>query len=100
LVASLGVVAICLGQGAMFPNVREKDPDALSTTPAGLVATFLGAAYITIIARYLFTFLDAYYRGGFFDPLPMFGMLVVAIAAVGLYWAIAVRVIEKKEFPG
>lgn len=98
LVAVLGVVTICLGQGAMYPDFRDTDPDALSTSPAGLAATAIAAVYVTIIGRYLYDFLAAYFIESRIDPLPMFGTLIVALVGIGIYWWVAMHVIDEKEY--
>jgi ABC-2 type transport system permease protein len=97
--ASATVVAVALGQGAVSPNFRERSPDALTTSPAGLAATAVGLAYLLVLGRYIHRFSTAYLSAGRLDVASVFGVLVVSIAVVGIYWIVAPRAMERAEIP-
>ena len=54
LPVSFLIVLVTLGIGAIKPNFWEKNPEKLSTTPGGLLATFVCLAYISLCAGLLF----------------------------------------------
>lgn len=94
---TISVVAITLGQGTMFPNFREPDPDMLTTSPAGLGATGLGLLFVWVMTRYVHQFTLNFLENGRVDTLAMFGMLVVSLAVTGAYWALSVRAADRIE---
>ena len=94
---TVSVVAITLGQGTMFPDFHQPDPDMLTTSPAGLAATALGLLFVWVMTRYVHQFTLTFLESGQVDTLAMFGMLVVALAVTGAYWALSVRAAEKTE---
>jgi ABC-2 type transport system permease protein len=97
--ASVTIVAVTLGQGSMYPRFDESDPDALSTTPAGLTATIICLGYVWILARYMHAYALAYITKNAFSVMPFFGVLIVTIAIVGAYAFIAPRAMDELEFP-
>lgn len=97
--ASVTIVAVTLGQGSMYPRFDESDPDALSTTPAGLIATAICLGYVWILARYMHAYALAYTTREAFSVMPFFGVLIVTLAIVGAYAFIAPRAMDALEFP-
>jgi len=93
----LAVTAIALGQGALKPNFRDDDPDTLSTSPSGLLATAIGLAYLFIVARYVYEFSLAMSTGGLFDVTAGFGISVVTLAVVITYWMLGHRSVDRLE---
>jgi ABC-2 type transport system permease protein len=93
------VVMVTLGQGTMYPSFEDRDPDSLSTTPAGLTATVICLGYIWILARYVHAYTLAYDIKGAVSVMPFFGVLIVTIAVVGAYAVIAPRKMDALEFP-
>ena len=51
---SLALTMITLGIGAIKPNFWEKNPEKLSTSPGGLLATTLCLVYIGLVSLFLF----------------------------------------------
>ncbi len=100
LSAAVALTAVTLGQGSIFPNFRDRDPDTLSTSPAGLAAAAIGLAYIWIIAGYVRRFTLVYLLAGQIDRLSIFGILIVSWGVIILYWIAAPRAMDKIEFPG
>jgi len=100
LCMSVGTVAIALGQGTMFPDLREDDPDVLSTSPAGLATTGIGLAYVFVISRYVHAFASYAIAGGTDGKglLDGFGILIVTVGVVALYWVLAPRSMASREF--
>lgn len=95
--AAVTLTAITLGQGAIWPNFRDHDPDSLSTSPAGLMTTAIGLVYIAVISRYVYVFASGFYFDERIDLLAVFGLLTVSVGLVGLYWYLAPRAMEKLE---
>lgn len=54
LAASLGITSINLGVGTLLPNFSEKNPEKLSTSFGGILATFISLFYILIASLILF----------------------------------------------
>ena len=50
---ALTITTVTLGIGALKPNFWEKNPEKLSTSPGGILATFLCLTYITLIGSFL-----------------------------------------------
>ncbi len=98
--AAVSLTAVTLGQGSIFPNFRDRDPDTLSTSPAGLAAAAIGLAYIWIVAGYVRRFTLAYLLVGQIDTLSIFGILIVSWAVITIYWIAAPRAMDRIEFPG
>lgn len=99
LCASVTVTAIALGQGSIYPDFAQDDPDVLTTSPAGLVATGLGIMYLFIVGRYVYRFADTLLSAGQVDPLAGSGVLIVTMTILTAYWIIAPRSMEAREIP-
>ena len=99
LCAVVPMIAIALVLGTIFPNFRDRDPDSLSTSPAGLLTAASGLIVIAVLAEYLKRFAVAYLATGTIDIVGAFGMLIVAAAIAGIGWAVAPRYMDQAEFP-
>ncbi|MDD5251046.1 MAG: hypothetical protein PHT12_00255 [Patescibacteria group bacterium] len=91
------MVVVTLGQGCLYPDFRDRDPDELSTSPAGLAATAIGVGYVWVVTRYVRMMTLAYLMDGRFDAVALFGLLVVTVGIVAAYWVIASRALEHAE---
>ena len=92
-VAAVTVTAVSLGQGAIFPDRQRREPDEMSTSPAGLSAIVVSACYLWVTARYVQEFSYALLNSRRLDPSAVIGILVLSLAIVGGYWAWAVRAV-------
>lgn len=99
LCVSVTVTAIALGQGSIYPDFSQSDPDVLTTSPAGLVATGLGIVYLFIVGRYVYRFADTLLSAGHVDLRAGFGVLIVTMTILTAYWIIAPRSMEAHEIP-
>jgi len=72
---SLTITAITLGIGAIKPNFWEKNPEKLSTSPGGIMATVLCLGYIGIVSLFLFT----QKRGGISSPLIYLAVWLISL---------------------
>lgn len=97
LCATVGIIAVTLGQGSIYPNFHERDPDMLSTSPAGLAATAMCFIFLWVVARYVREFTYTYLASGMVDLIPAFGVLIVSFTLIGLYWILAPRAMDKME---
>ncbi len=93
----VSLTILCLGQGAIRPNFRDDNPDTLSTSPSGLLATILGLGYLFIVTRYVYMFSLAMFTKGVFDVTAGFGILVVTLAMVIAYWLLGHRSVDRLE---
>ncbi|MEA3248752.1 MAG: hypothetical protein U9Q03_00140 [Patescibacteria group bacterium] len=93
----LAVTVLALGQGAMRPNFRDQNPDTLSTSPSGLLATTIGLAYLFVVARYVYMFSLMLFTEAKFDVLAGFGILVVTLALASIYWLLGHRAVDRLE---
>lgn len=93
----LTLTVLALGQGAMKPNFRDQNPDTLSTSPSGLLATGIGLAYLFVMARYVYMFSLAMFTEGLFDAISGFGILVVTLALIITYWLLGHRAVDRLE---
>ena len=91
------ITMIALGQGVIFPRFKTCEPDSFSTSLGGMMTTFLSLGYLWIIGRYIHQILGSYFISGYIDILGMFGILIVSLALVSMYWIIALLVIQKHE---
>lgn len=91
------LVAVCLGQGFLFPNFREANPDRLATSPAGLMTVGVGLAYLWVASRYVRQFVLTWLEQRQADHNVIFGLLIVTIAVIALYWVLAPRRLERLE---
>jgi len=94
---SIGIVAIALGQGSMYADPREDDPDVLSTSPAGLATTGLGMLYLLVVGRYVHAYTVRFLATGGGGLLDGFGILIVTFCVVAVYWILAPRSMETRE---
>ena len=78
-------------------NYRDPDPDSLSTSPSGLLATAIGLIYLFIVGRYVYMFSLAILTDGVFDVTSGFGVMVVTLAMVISYWLLGHRSVERLE---
>ncbi|MEY4745287.1 MAG: hypothetical protein RL272_1232 [Candidatus Parcubacteria bacterium] len=97
LMSSVTLVALMLAVGSAAPDFRAKDPDLVTTSPAGLLATALGAAYLWIMIRYVHRAAASFLSGHAVDPLVLIGMSVVSLAVVSASWAVAMRFMDRME---
>jgi len=91
------VVAMTLGQGTLFPRFRERNPDLIATTPAGLSATAIGIAYLLIIVRYVHVAMSSYLALGVVPARDIFGIIIVSFALAGTYWTVVTRSLDRIE---
>jgi len=91
------IVCITLGQGAIFPDFQNDNPESLATSPAGLFAVFLGIVYLWIMGRYAYRYTLVFLSSGQPDFVALFGMLVVSVVFVATYWSVARRAMERLE---
>ncbi|MFV1917192.1 MAG: hypothetical protein ACC618_01760 [Patescibacteria group bacterium] len=61
LAATLAITSISLGLGTIFPNFEEKNPEKLSTSFGGILATFLSLLFILVTSTILFSYSSAIY---------------------------------------
>jgi ABC-2 type transport system permease protein len=95
---SISVIAITLGQGSIFPDFSgHRGADSLTTSPAGLVATGIGLAYVWIVARYLYGFATGLLVVGRADVIGAFGILIVSLTVIIAYWSLARRRMDSLE---
>jgi len=97
--AVTALTSISLGQGCLYPNFRDRDPDTLSTSPAGLAATGLGLVYLAIVIRYVRAFALAQISTGALDIKSAFGILIVSWGVIAAYWVAAPRRLDRLEIP-
>jgi len=97
LCLTVSITALTLGQGCAFPNFRKHDAETLSTSPAGLTAVGLGMLYVYIAAGYVRKFAAAYLERGVIDAVSVFGLIVISVAVVAIYWVAAPRRMERLE---
>ncbi|MFH1046789.1 MAG: hypothetical protein V1738_00660 [Patescibacteria group bacterium] len=91
------LTAITLCQGTIRPNFRQTNPDMLSTSPSGLLATGFGMLYIWITARYVQTFVASLTNRGAVDLVAAIGILVVSLTITVGYFFFAYRAIERLQ---
>jgi len=91
---SLGLVAINLGLGIIFPNFQEKNPEKISTSIGGIFATIVSLFYIYIIYRLLFFTSESISS----VSLIHLSIWVKSIIILTLFSYISLRKIEKYQF--
>jgi hypothetical protein len=92
LAISLALTSINLGLGTLLPNFGEKNPEKLSTSFGGILATFLSLFYILIVSLILFSSKAS---------LSIFAHLYVWIISAGItviFSLFSLSKIEKYEF--
>ncbi|MEY4723616.1 MAG: hypothetical protein RLZZ324_1129 [Candidatus Parcubacteria bacterium] len=94
---AVSIVAVTLGQGALFPHRRLSNPDLIATTPSGLAATGVSLAYLFIIARYVSSAVAGYLRDGGVPERDIFGALVVSVALTGGYYFFVSRRMDEGD---
>lgn len=94
---AITVVAVTLGQGTLFPRFRERDPDVIATSPAGLAATVLGVAYLLVVTRYVHAAVSGYLASGAVANRDVFGVLIVSLALAGAYGIVVMRELDRME---
>jgi len=94
LCAAVTVTAVSLGQGTVFLDVETRDPDAMSTSPAGLAAIAVCLAYLWVVTRYVYDFTLNLADVGQTGLTPLIGVLIVSLALCGAYWAWAAKAVE------
>jgi ABC-2 type transport system permease protein len=97
VLSAMALVAVTLGQGSMFPSFRSRDPDTVSTSPAGLGAMAVGIGYLFVVIRYVHRAVALYVGSGTFDANGLFGVLVVSVAVIALFWTLAHRTMDRME---
>lgn len=97
LCSSVSVIAVTLGQGSLFPRFAARTADELATTPAGLAATGIALGYLWVVARYVYRFAGGFLSGGGADLIEAFGILIVSLAVVVVYWTLARRRMDTLE---
>jgi hypothetical protein len=93
----VSLVVMSLGQGLLRPNYKDPNPDTLSTSPSGLMATVIGLIYLFIVGRYVYMFALSMLTEGLFDVTSGFGVMVVSLALVITYWLIGHRSVGRLE---
>lgn len=92
LVAMIAAVisALSLSFGALWPNFRDRDPDTLSTTMPGLLATAISLAVVMIGAYAGYAAFKPFYLGSApaIVPFMIFAGFCVLIACVAAYFAL------------
>jgi ABC-2 type transport system permease protein len=99
LCSSVSLMAITLGQGSSFPDFHDRDPQMLSTSPAGLAATAIGLGYLWIVTRYVHVFARKFLAAGAVDINAGFGILIVSFGTIAIYWLLAPRRMDGLELP-
>lgn len=99
LCSSVALMAITLGQGSSFPDLRNRDPQLLSTSPAGLAATAIGLGYLWVVTRYVLAFTRKFLTTGAVDVNAGFGILIVSFGVIAAYWLLAPRRMDSLELP-
>lgn len=92
LTMSLALSAINLATGAIFPNFTEKNPEKISTSFGGILATFLSILYIFAVNIFLLKF------GSGTTNLGQSLIWVGTIMVVLLISPVSLRKIDKYEF--
>ncbi len=93
----LTLIAITLGQGTISPKFRDADPDMMSTSPSGLLATGIGVAYVYVVARYVHVFTKTALTTGEFDAIAFAGIFIVSVVLFMGYMFMARRKVESLE---
>ena len=80
---SMVLVVISLALGTLFPNFHDRDPDSLSTTMPGILATVLSLGYVALAAFIGFQSIRTYMFEGNFFPRTIFvlGALNILLVA-------------------
>lgn len=99
LCSSVSLMAITLGQGSSFPDFRNRDPQMLSTSAAGLSATAIGLGYLWVVIRYVHAFARKFLATGVVDVNAAFGILIVSLGIIAVYWLLAPRRMDSLELP-
>jgi hypothetical protein len=97
LCTSVGLVAMTLGQGGLKPRFVDPNPDTLATSPAGLAAVGIGLGYIFIIGRYVRQYTEGWLANQQPDLNAVFGLLIVTLGLLAVYWALVPRRLETME---
>lgn len=90
---SLALTSINLGIGTILPNFEEKNPEKLSTSFGGILATFLSLAYILLVSLILFV-------GGTSPPLisAHLSVFILSLGVTSIFSIFSLAKIEKYEF--
>ncbi len=95
---AVSITAIALGLGTIFPNFRDSNPESLSTSGAGLFATFLSLIYLSAVSAFSFFIIRSFLFEGYLWTAGVNAIIIISGILITIFLACAPRALSKHEF--
>jgi len=84
IVTSIFIAIFQISMGAISPELRKRDPERMSTTPMGLITTFISLIYIGIMTLLAMSTNNAFSNLYIIETIYAFASALIAIVSIKL----------------
>jgi hypothetical protein len=98
MILALTLASLMIGIGSLSPELRKRDPERMSTTPAGLLTTFLALLFVGLIAATAFAVTRFFAAPAAFPWLLVLLSGIVALGSAVLAFTMVPQRIARQDF--